>query len=233
MMKKTFNLYVIIWAVLLATFNAVAFIVPAWPDYEKFTASFWIGYAAIGIAMIGQLVCAWMAFKEENIRKTFYNISLYIVSYVGLATTFAVGAAIMVISPLPYWIGAVVCLLVLAGNLISVIKTKMAVDLVTESDERAEQTTAFMYRMREESRSLVAMAASDRMKAICQRVSDAFRFSDPVSNKNLATVESEIGSHFASLKKAVTDDKPEDATVESGVLLTLISERNNKCKRLK
>ena len=108
-MKKNFKQYVIAWAILLVAFNVIAIVAPAWPTLEKHTASFWIGYAFINAAMIGQLACAWLAFKEDNAQKTFYNLSLFTVSYSGLVATLVVGLICMVFTPLPYWVGAVAC----------------------------------------------------------------------------------------------------------------------------
>ena len=44
-MKKNFKFFALGWFVLLGLFNLLAFIIPAWPTLEKFTASFWIGGA--------------------------------------------------------------------------------------------------------------------------------------------------------------------------------------------
>ncbi len=232
-MKKRFNLYLIVWAVLLAVFNVIAFVSPGWATIEKTTPSFWIGYAFINAAFVGQLVCAWMAFKDESAKKTFYNISLFTISYAGLIAMFVVGGICMLISPLYGWISAIVCAIVLAISIIAVVKAKIAVDLVVEVEEKVAQATAFIYDKRAESESLLARAKTDEAKAICKKVCEAFKYSDPMSSAALATVEAEIQEHYALLKKAIVDGNMENATTESEEVLALISERNNKCKRLK
>ena len=232
-MKKNFKLYVIAWAILLVVFNVISIVVPGWPTLEKCTPSFWIGYAFISAAMVGQLVCAWIAFKEDNIKKTFYNLSLFVASYAGLMATFAIGLICMILSPLPYWVGAVACPLVLAINCVAVLKAKIAVDLVTSVDGRVETATSFVYQMREESESLLARAAADEVKAICKRVRDAFKYSDPMSHAELAGLEGDIQESFALLKEAIAENKLGTAASECEELLALISERNNRCKNLK
>ena len=127
MMKKNFKFYAIGWALLLIIFNVISILVPGWPTLEKTTPSFWIGYAFINAAFVGQLVCAWMAFKDDSAKKTFYNISLFSVSYAGLVSNFVVGAICMIITPLPYWVGAIICPFIFIVNLIAVIKAKIAV----------------------------------------------------------------------------------------------------------
>ena len=232
-MKKRFHLYLIVWAALLIVFNVIAIVSPGWNDIEKTTASFWIGYAFINAAFIGQLICAWMAFKDESAKKTFLHISLFTISYAGLIAMFIVGGICMLISPLYGWISAIVCAIVLAISIIAVIKAKIAVDLVTEVEQKVETATAFIYDMRAASESLCARAKSDDAKAICKKVCEAFKYSDPMSSDALATVEAKIQEHYTLLKKAIVDGNMEIAATESEEVLVLISERNNKCKRLK
>lgn len=111
-MKKVFKNYAVIWAVLLVVFNVIAFVSPGWITHEKYTASFWIGYVFITLAFLGQLACAYVAFKAENLTKLFYNLPLFSLSYTGLIVSFVVGGLCMLISPLPYWVGAVVSFVV-------------------------------------------------------------------------------------------------------------------------
>ena len=233
MMKKGFKYYAIGWVVLLGLFNALAFIIPAWPTLEKFTASFWIGWGVTIGAFFGQLICAWVAFKEDSIKKTFYNISLFTVSYAGLITMFVVAMICIIVTPLPYWVAAIACSLVLVANIFAILKAKIAIDIVANVDEKVEQATAFIYEMREESESILARAKTDEVKAVCKKVRDAFKYSDPMSNDALATIETEIQNHFALFAKAIFESNNDVITSESDELLALITERNNKCKRLK
>lgn len=232
-MKKNFKFYAIGWFFLLGLFNLLAFIIPAWPTLEKFTASFWIGWGVTLGAFFGQLICAWISFKDESAKKTFYNFSLFSVSYAGLIATFVVGLICMIVTPLPYWIAAIACTIVLVANIVAVAKAKIAVDLVADVDKKVETATAFIYEMREESESLFARAKADDVKAICKKVRDAFKYSDPMSNSELSSVESDIKTHFALLCTAVKEGKMDVVSAEAEELLALVAERNNKCKRLK
>ncbi len=232
-MKNNFKLYTIGWALLLIVFNVIAIVAPGWPTLEKTTPSFWIGYVFISAAFIGQLICAWFAFQEEGAKKMFYNVSLITVSYAGLVLTTVVGLICMIVTPLPYWIGAIVCPLILVVNIIAVIKTKAAIDLVTSVDEKIEKATSFIYDMREESESLLARAKTDEVKVVCKKVRDSFKFSDPMSNDALEKIEFLIRNHFDAFKEAITEGKMDVVTFESEELLSMIAERNNKCKRMK
>ena len=232
-MKKHFKFYALGWFILLALFNALAFLVPAWPTLEKFTASFWIGWGVTIGAFFGQLVCAWIAFKEESAKKSFYNISLFSVSYAGLIAMFAVSLICIIVTPLPYWMAAIACSAVLVANIVAIVKAKMAIDIVVSADEKVEKATAFIYDMREESESLFARVTLQDFKPICKKIRDAFKFSDPMSSAGLASVEVEIKNHFEAFSKAISEGKADVVTSELDELMALIAERNNKCKKLK
>ena len=90
-MKRNFKFYVSIWTILLVLFNVIAIVSVGWEGQEKYTASFWIGYAFITLTFLGQIVCAYFAFKAQNLRKLFYNIPLITISFTGLICSFIFG----------------------------------------------------------------------------------------------------------------------------------------------
>lgn len=214
-------------------FNLLAFIIPAYHTLEKFTPSFWIGWGVTIGAFLGQLICSWVAFKEESAKKTFYNISLFTVSYAGLITMFVVALICIIVTPLPYWVAAIVCGVVLVINVFAVVKAKIAIDTVVAVDEKIEKATSFIYDMREASESLLARAKTDDIKAICKNVRDAFKYSDPMSNESLIWLEGKIKTYFELFEKAVIEGNAEVVVSVSQELLASITERNDKCKRLK
>lgn len=233
-MKKNFKFYALGWIVLLGLFNLLTFIIPAWPTLEKFTASFWIGWGSAIGAFFGQLICAWIAFKGNSDKKTFYNISLFSVSYAGLIAMFVVSMICIIATPLPYWIATIWCAIILVANIVAVVKAKMGINVVTEVDAKVEKATTVIYEMREKSESLFARVKTDDAKsAICRKIRDAFRFSDPMSKAEFVPIESEIKEHFDLFVDAVLENSIDVVTSESDELLALISERNNRCKKLK
>ena len=80
-MKKVFKFYSAVWAILLALFNVISFVSVGWAEIPKYTPSFWVGYTFITLSFIGQIVCAYFALKDNDIKKTFYNFSLISTSY--------------------------------------------------------------------------------------------------------------------------------------------------------
>lgn len=233
-MKKRFGLYFAIWLVLLVLFNIISFFSRGGlENTDKYTASFWIGYIFITITFLGQLYCAYVAFKASSAQKLFYNISLLGTSYAGLISSFSIGGLCMAISFLPYWIGVVLCAIILAGNVISVVKASAAIEEVTRVDETVKAQTLFVKSLTVDAETLFSQAKTEEIKAECKRVYEAVRYSDPMSNTALVSLESQITIKFHALSDAV---KGEDLTVVKAAadeLMVLLSDRNKKCMLLK
>lgn len=228
-MKKRFGIYSAFWAILLALFNVIAFVSVGWIGQEKYTASFWIGYSLITVMFIGQLICSYLAFKADNSKKLFYNVSLIRTSYAGLIVSFIVGGLCMLISPLPYWIGILVCAIVLAANALSLIKATAAVSEISRVDDKIKTQTIFIKVLSAEASTLLTRAASDPLKAECKKIYDAIRYSDPISHPLLAEIEEEIQRTFREFEKAVISEDNDLAVSISKDLIYLIEKRNNKC----
>lgn len=232
-MKKTFRNYLGIWALLLALFNVIAFVSVGWIGQEKYTVSFWTGYVGITLAFAGQLVCAQKVFREENLQKLFYHISILRISYHGLVWSFVIGGACMLISPLPYWVGTILCAIVLAATAIAVLKADTAADLVEKVDEKVKVQTAFIRLLTVDAENLLSRAKTKEAKTACKKVYEAARYSDPMSNDALISVEGKISAQMELLTKALADGNEETITATAEEIVALICDRNRKCKGLK
>lgn len=233
-MKKTFNYYGICWLIALAVFNVIAFVTPnEIAGVSKFNGAFWAGYIFITLAFIGQLGCAYKAFKAENLKKMFYNIPLISVSYTGLIAMLVVGTVCMAVPFIPYWVGIIACLLVLAFSAISVIKATVASDVVSEIDEKIKVQTQFIKLLTADAEHLMTSSKTAQLKAEAKKVYETIRYSDPMSNEALADIEGQIQSEFAFFAQAIKSEDLELAKSVSAGLIDLIDGRNKKCKVLK
>lgn len=233
-MKKNFKSYLILWAILLAAFNVIVFLVrPVLPGYVIiYDARFWLAWAFINLAFVGNLVCAWFAFKAENAKKLFYNLPLITLSWSALIVMLIVGAGLMLIPDCQAWIAAIVCVLVLAFNAIAVVKAGWAAETVEKVDEKIKAKTQFIKTLTVDAETLCDRAKSDEAKAACKKVFEAIRYSDPMSNDALAEVENRITQKFNEFSEAVTTGTDNIEAV-ADELVALVGERNKKCKLVK
>lgn len=230
-MNRNFKYYIAAWAVLAVIFNVIAFATPAVAGASKFDGAFWSGYVLIMLALIGQLVCAYFAFKAKSKEQIFLRLSLVTVSYSALILSFVVGAACMLIPNLPNWVGIILCALILGFTAVSVIKANAAAELVRETDTRVKEKTAFIRMMTVDADNLMARAQTDEAKAMCKKVYEALRYSDPMSCNALSGTEAEISEKFSAFAAAVKNG--ENASELADELLALIGDRNRMCKVMK
>lgn len=232
-MKKTFRFYSVAWVILLVLFNTIAFVSVGWTGMPKYTPSFWIGYVFISITFIGQIICAYFALRDNNIKKTFYNISLITTSYTGLILSFVFGGLCMLLSLLPYWVGIILCTILLACNALSVLKASSAIDIVSETEEKVKAKTLFIRSLTVDAESLLVYAKSDVVKDECKKVYESLRYSDPMSAPALVEIESKIESEFAALTEAVKTDNVAAAQEAAKRVVLFANDRNKKCKLMK
>ncbi len=226
--------YTLIWLILLAAFNAVVFLVrPLTSGYTKYDAVFWAAWSFIHVAFIGNLFCAYLAFKAENSRKLFYNMPLITVSWSALIAMLAAGCILMLIPNCPAWIAAVICILILAFNAIAVIKVAWAADTVSRIDEKIKVQTSCIKNLTVDAEGLLARAKSDAVKTECKKVYETIRYSDPMSNEALSTIEAEITVKMGEFAAAVGADDAEKAKDIADEIVILVGDRNKKCKVIK
>lgn len=233
---KTGNLfkkYVIAWAVLLLIFNVIVFVVPSQiAGMSKFDGAFWSGYALIMLTLIGQLVCAYFAFRAQTAERMFLNLPLITVSYTALIIAVVCGAACMAIPDVPNWVGIIAGALILGFMVIAVIKAGAAAELVEDTGRRVKEQTVFIRLLTADAESLMAKAKDDEAKAATRKVYEAVRYSDPMSVEALSGLESQITLKFREFEQAVTGGAATTGKIADEVVI-LLDERNKKCKVLK
>lgn len=233
-MKKTFGAYIIGWFAALGLFNVITFVTPNEINgVSKFDTLFWVAYAFITLFFIGQLACAYFAFHADSLQKTFYNISLYKISVSALSSILVVGGLCMAVIQIPEWIGIIACSLVLAINIIAVVQATIAISAVSDIDKKIKIKTLYIKMLTAEAQALMAKTDDEQMLAIVQKVFEAIRYSDPVSDSALCAVEDKISDTFKEFSAAVEANNIEAAQSSSKTLLSLIRERNMRCKILK
>lgn len=233
-MKKFFKYYAICWAIALAVFNVIVFLVAGNTiGLSNVGASFWIAYAFITLIFCGNLGCSAVFFKDENRNKTFLKLSVMHYAFCTLVVSLIVGAIAMVVPAIPYWVGIIIDVLVLAFYAIAITKAVAAADIINTVEHKVKEKTAYIRTLTVDAESLVARAKSDEAKALAKKVYEAVRFSDPMSSLQLNDIETQIKNEFTAFSDAIKNDDFALATTSSEELINLINDRNSKCKALK
>lgn len=213
-------------------FNVICFATPRYiAGTDKFAGAFWVGYAFITAAFLGQLACAFIAFRTENLQKLFLNLPLFKISYRGLFSMLVAGSIVMLIPNLPKWIGVIVCLIILAYSVVAVLKASAAAEVVNDIDKKIKDKTQFIKMLTVDAQNLSARAKTEEAKDACRKVYEAARYSDPMSNGSLESIENEISVKMRVLADLVQYGGNIAACADEIVIL--IGDRNRMCKVLK
>ncbi len=225
-MKRTFRSYLAIWPISLAIFNLAAFLTP-----HDYNGNFFVGYIFISLAFLGQLFCAHLTFKSENLQRLFYKLPLTSIAVTGTLVMLLLGILTMAIPGFPVWLGIILCFAVLGFTAMAVIGTGEASIAVEQIDQKVKADTLFIKMLTADAESLMAQASAAQQPAT-KKVWETLRYSDPMSNPALASAEAQINIKFEQFREAVIA-KDEKAVKLAEELLFLIEDRNKKCKILK
>ena len=234
-MQKNFKYIGVIWIIGFVLFNAITFLIPnevfGVTRFDK--GVFWIAYALISLSFIAELVIAYKFIKDDSNEKIFLNIPLLQTGYTAIIVSMIVGLIFMIFPVLPSWLGAIVCLLIAGYFTVACVKTAGVASAVAEIGEKVKTKTAFIRMSIVDAENIMARATTNEIKAETKKVYEALRYSDPMSNPALESIEEEIGNGLKELKKSVMEsDGVKVSEITTNVLLS-IKERNSKCKLLK
>ena len=237
-MKKGFSAYVAVWGIAFVVFSVISFIAQAeLLGSHSFESSFWIGYGFIVVSFVGLLVCAHLAFKStaehKELVSLFYKYPLISLSYWGVIAMAIVGSIVMAVPKIPNWIGVVICLIILAIAAIEIIKAYTAASYVTTIDDKIAISTSFVKTMAVKAEGIADRAKTDTVKAACIKITEAIRYSDPMSHQGLFDTENRISFAFDQFSLAVDGTDDTKVLEAADELTSLINERNRLCKLMK
>ena len=230
-MKTSFKIYALIWAIGFAIFNLVAFVPVVSIEGAEISSSYVIATIFCDIMFFAQLGCGYFAFKPENKQKVFYNIPIVTTSLMSLLVTIIVAVVLALIPDVPNWLTALVLAIVTLISVVAILKSHFVAETISKIDDKVKAKTFFIKNLTVDAETLISKASNDEAKAEAKKVYEAIRYSDPMANDALSSLESEITSKFNAFENAVVSGEALEET--SKALLILIEERNNKCKLLK
>lgn len=222
-MKKNSAKGYVILGILFALVSIIAFAVPT-----AKTATFWIAYVFTAAAFAVQIGIWKSALgKEENLKSKFLGFPVVHIGVVYAVIQVIAFAVFMFVPTLPAWSAIVVCSAIAGVSAVCMISADAGRNEI-ERVEAKVQKKVFYIRERQADIELLADNESDAaVKTALTQLAEKIRFSDPMSNEQLADLENKISTKVAELK--TVSNKVEIITE----LNSLLDERNKKCKILK
>ena len=221
------NKAVLILVIVAAMFSVVAFAVP----FPK-NASFWIAYAAELVAIVLQVPIFKVAFSgAEDLKSKFLGFPIARVGYTYLGIQSVLSISIFALGwiPIPTWITAVVCMLVLGIMLVCSITADIARQTVQQIEQTTKVDTSLMMSLRTRSAQLVNKTSNPALKKELEKLAENIRFSDPVGSSAIAAEEQKLVSALTMLEGAVANNDERAIELCRNVQIAL-DDRNAACK---
>ncbi len=223
--KNKTRLFVVL-AIVFVVFAVLMFALP----FAK-TGMFWLslvfGMGAIGVQCYVQP----KAFGGEGAVSKFYGFPigrvgvLYMAAQVVLSLIFsAVGKWV------PLWVALIVYVVLLGVAAVGFIAADAMREEIEQQDRVLKKEVSVMRSLQSKMRFLVSECTDASLKPVLEKLSDDFRYSDPVSSEELESIEANLTELVGQLQAAVMDGSADEAAQLCKKLSAALNERNHLCK---
>lgn len=222
-MKKNSTKGYIILGILFVLVSVIAFAVPTIK-----TGTFWIAYVFTAIAFAAQIGIWRIAFrKKETLKSKFLGFPVVHIGVVYAIIQIVAFAIFMFMPALPVWSAIVVCSIIVAVSAVCMIAADAGRGEIERVEVKVQEKVFYIKELQADVEILANNEINADVKAALTQLAERIRFSDPMSNEQLADLENKISAKVAELKTAV--NKVEILSE----LNSLLDERNRKCTILK
>lgn len=226
--KKT-NSIIAVYAI-VACFYLIAFLVIPLP---KIAAS-WVTFAFTLLSFPLSLYTVLRTLgRDGDLQSKFYGFPILKIAVLYPLVQLGVGVILCLLAAwltVPYWVALLASLLLLGLSAIGVIAADNVRELVEEVEEKTEGEGKAVQTFSLNASSAVALCADPGAKKELEKLSEAIRFSDPVSSDATAAIEQQLQAKLDSLMAEMPSLAPEAITARTIELQNLLAERNRICK---
>jgi hypothetical protein len=214
--------------IVLVMYNVVIFVI----SFDR-GAGFWTGYA-FSILAILLMTAVYARFFGQELRSKVYGWPLLTVAWRYLIIQIIAGLAQMALSPVvPFQYGLAVNVVLLGACLLGLVVMEAAKEYVEHLDAKIEAKTYFIRTLREYTENLTSRAKDEGLKKSLKTLAEAVRYSDPMTNPQLSTIEDKIEVKVNELAEKVKKTDVGGAQTLCEEMQLLLADRNRKCKMLK
>lgn len=223
-MKNKARFYITLGAV-CAAFCVLAFAIP----FVK-NAVFWLAFAFGVVAIAVQFYSFPKAFGSgESVKSKFYGFPIVNLTVIYLVAQLVLSLLFMALAKwAPVWVEVVVCALLLLAALVGFVAADAMREEIQRQDAGIQKSVGNLRALQSRVRTLAGMDSG--VSAQLAELSDAFRFSDPVSSDATVPLEKELAVMVDELQTAVSDGDDAAAAALCRRCSATLAERNRVCK---
>lgn len=221
-----------ILTILIVVYNVVLFMIAGFSDH---TAVFWLSWFFVMMGFGSMFVVA-KFLGEEGLRMRDWIFGFPMLMHTGIyvAAEALLSIIFMLLELEIDWKWAFIPqFLLFAVYLVMVIGCFFALRTIREVKTHVKDKTTFIRMLRVDAEMLVSKCDDPELKALCQKLAEDIRFSDPMSNEALFELEKEIALAVSSCNDALAIYNLAAAKTYCNKASELLLERNRKCKVLK
>jgi len=224
-MSKNANRGLVVLALVLIVFGAIAFAIPV----ER-TAVFWIALVCGLIAILFQIYIFHISFSKEDARSRFYGFPIARLGTIYLVLQLIISLAEMALSKvIPVWAVVILNLLILALAVIGCITAETMRDEIAKQDDKLKKSVSNMRELQSLTVSLVSQTNDTKLQGMLKKVADEFRYSDPLTSAKTASLEEDMRRQIEDLQQALSEEDTAGTEALCGKLLDCLRERNRIC----
>lgn len=190
-------------------------------------AAFWIAYIFTVVALAAQIVLWKRTFGHKELKSKFLGFPIVHIGIVYLIVQIAVLFVFVFAEKLPAWSALVTCTIIAAMAAIFMIAADVGRTEIEKVEQKVQGKVFYIKNLQVDIEILASAEKDAKTKKALEQLAEKIRFSDPISNEQLASLEERIAIAVESLKSS--DDKLEIINQ----LNKLIDERNKKVETLK
>lgn len=222
-MKKNSTKGYVILGILFALVSIIAFAVPTTK-----TATFWIVYVFTAVAFVAQIIIWKTALgKEETLKSKFLGFPVVHIGIVYAIIQTVAFAVFLFVPTLPVWSAIVVCSVIAGISAVCMISADAGRNEIERVEVKVQKKVFYLRELQTDVELLADNETNTDVKTALTQFAEKIRFSDPMSNEQLADLENKISAKITELKTAT------NKMVIITELNSLLDERNKKCKILK
>ena len=219
-MKKNSSKGYLILGILFILVSVIAFAVPT-----AKTTAFWISYAFTVLAFAAQLTI-WNAAlgRSESLKSKFLGFPVVHIGIVYLVVQIIAFIVFLSISTLPIWSAVVACAVVAGVSAVCMIASDVGRSEIERVSAKVQEKTFYIKQLQADVELLASTETDTVIKSALMQLAEKIRYSDPMSDEQLADIEDRIAVKIAELKSSA------DKVKIINELNSLLDERNRKIK---
>lgn len=222
--NKTLKYTIIPVALLIVVYNICFFILT-----DLYTSSKWIVYVFTMLALTLQIgLSCWI--KNIDEKEVSLSSVIYISGFVYIAFQIVIEKLLMYIPNVK--ITFVIELVACAVFLILLVGMGLSKNIMGQTEEMYQNNTVFIRNMHIRVTQLKLHINDSKFVKELEKLEDALKYSDPVSNVKLQEIELQLEESIKKIEIAA-ESNPDNIYWLISQTLKLLEERNNICKLIK